>query len=85
MFSQKEKRAHYNAVAKGEKPVKDPSKFPPQSQKDYARGQADARNEAAAIFMSRNATPEQKAAHKERKAAALTGKCAVCGISKRFY
>jgi hypothetical protein len=79
MFSQKEKRAHYNAVAKGEKPVKAPSKFPPQSQKDYARGQADARNEAAAIYMGRNSTPEQTAAYRERKAAALTGKCGVCG------
>ena len=42
-FSQKEKRKHYNAVAKGEKPVKSNSKFNKKEQIAYAKGQRDAR------------------------------------------
>ena len=82
-FSQKEKRQHYNDVAKGKKPVKTPSKFEPQRQVDYARGQADSRNEAAAIYKSKNSTPEQREGYKQRMAikreAALTAKCKICG------
>jgi len=82
-FTQKEKRQHYNDVAKKKKPVKNPSKFEPQRQIDYARGQADSRNEAAAIYKYHNSTPEQREGYKQRQTiarqAALTGKCKVCG------
>ena len=82
-FTQKEKRQHYNDVANKKKPVKNPSKFEPQRQLDYARGQADSRNEAAAIFKYKNSTPEQREGYKQRQAIArqsqLTGKCKVCG------
>ena len=82
MFTQKEKREHYNAVARKEKPVKDPSRFSPQTQLDYARGQAHARNEAAAIFKHNNSTPEEREGYKQRMAikreATLTSKCKVC-------
>jgi len=83
MFTQKQKREHYNAVAKGDKPVKDPSKYPAQTQKDYARGQAHARNEASALYKYHNSTEEQRNAYKERQAirrqSTLTGTCKKCG------
>jgi len=83
MFTQKEKREHYNKVAKKEKSIKDPSKFSPQTQIDYARGQAHARNEHAAIFKYHNSTQEQRDAYKERQAirrqTTLTGTCKKCG------
>ena len=82
-FTQKEKRQHYNDVAKGKKPVKNPSKFEPQRQVDYARGQADSRNEAAAIFKYKNSTEEEREGYKQRQTirreSQLTGKCKVCG------
>lgn len=82
-FNQKEKREHYNAVAKGQKPVKDPSKFKPEIQVSYAKGQADARNESAAIYKYNQSTPQQRDEHKAnqaaKRAATLTSKCKSCG------
>jgi len=83
IFSQKEKRAHFNAVARKEKAVKTPSKYSEQSQIDYARGQANARNEAAAIYRHRNSTLEQREEYKHQQAlkrqATLIGTCTLCG------
>jgi len=53
-FTPEEKRVHYRAVSKGEKPTKTPSKLEPQRQRDYAKGQVDARDEAAAIWGKQN-------------------------------
>ena len=53
-FTQQEKRNHYRGVSKGEIPPKDPSKFGPQNQIDYAKGQVDARDEAAQIWGRQN-------------------------------
>jgi len=82
-FTQKEKRQHYNDVYKGKKPVKKPSKFEPQRQIDYAKGQADSRNEAAAIFKYSNSTQEERDGYKQRQTIkrqeTMTGACKVCG------
>lgn len=67
--SQKEKRIHYTQVAKGEKPVKENSKFTAEQQIAYAQGQRDARNEAARITAYKNSTPEQRKAYQEAQAA----------------
>lgn len=67
--SQKEKRIHYTQVANGTKSVKQDSKFTPEQQIAYARGQRDARNEAARITAYKNSTTEQRKAYKEKKAA----------------
>ena len=67
-FSQKEKRKHYNAVAKGEKPVKSNSKFNKEEQIAYAKGQCDARNESARITAYKHSTDEQRSAYKKKQA-----------------
>jgi len=59
-FTQQEKRRHYGEVSRGEKPVKTPSKFEPQRQRDYAKGQVDARDEAASIY-GRTNFPDKEA------------------------
>ena len=59
-FSAKEKRDHYNKVAKGEKPVKENSKFSKAEQIAYARGQRDARNESLRMYAYKNATQEER-------------------------
>lgn len=66
-FSLREKRRHYTDVASGKKDVKKDSKFSPEEQRAYARGQRDALNEAARITKWKNSTPEENAAYKERK------------------
>jgi len=53
-FNPQEKREHYRAVSRGQKATKYPSKFEPQRQKDYAKGQVDARDEAASIWGRKN-------------------------------
>lgn len=68
-FGLKEKREHYTAVAKGEKAVKADSKYSEAEQRAYARGQRDARNEAARVWKSQNSTAEEKQAYKDKKAA----------------
>jgi hypothetical protein len=71
----REKRVHYSAVAAGEKPVKEGSKFSEAEQRAYARGQRDARNESARITAYKNSTELERAAYAaarlERKAAYL--------------
>lgn len=67
-FSQKEKRKHYNAVAKGEKPVKSNSKFGKKEQIAYAKGQRDARNESVRITAYKNSSAEQRSAYKKQQA-----------------
>lgn len=67
IFTQKEKRAHYTAVANGEKPVKADSKFTPAEQRAYARGQRDALNESARITAFKNSTEAEREAYKEKK------------------
>ena len=62
-FSAKEKRDHYNKVAKGEKPVKENSKFSKAEQIAYARGQRDARNEGLRMYAYKNATQEDRDAY----------------------
>lgn len=59
-FSQAEKREHFRGVSKGEIPVKTPSKFGEQSQKDYAKGQVNARDELAGIY-GRSNFPDKEA------------------------
>ena len=66
-FNLKAKRDHYIKVANGTKPVKASSKFSPEEQLAYARGQRDARNEQIRIFAFLKATPEQRAAYKRQK------------------
>ena len=66
-FSMKEKRSHYNAVAKGEKKVKADSKFSKKEQIAYARGQADARNEEARVYAFNHSTNEQRKAYAEQR------------------
>ena len=68
LFSQKDKRAHYTAVANGAVPIKANSKYSAAEQLAYARGQRDARNENARIFASKNATPEQKESWRIKRA-----------------
>ena len=65
-FTQKEKRAHYTAVARGDKPVKANSKYSEHDQIIYASGQRDARNEAARITAYKNATEAERAAYAEK-------------------
>ena len=67
IFTQKEKRKHYTAVANGEKPVKATSKFTEAEQRAYARGQRDALNESARITAYKNSTDEERAAYKEKR------------------
>lgn len=66
-FSLKEKRKHYTDVASGKKLVKLNSKFTPEEQQAYARGQRDALNESARIFKWKISSPEERAAYKEQK------------------
>ncbi len=47
IYTPKERRAHYNAVAYGNAAVKADSKYSESEQRAYAKGQADARNEQA--------------------------------------
>lgn len=67
IFSLKEKRKHYTAVANGTKPTKANSKFSEAEQRAYARGQRDALNESARITKYKNSTPEERAAYKAQK------------------
>lgn len=67
--TQKEKRIHYTQVANGEKAVKQDSKFSEAEQRAYARGQRDARNEAARITKYKNSTELERAAYRQKKAA----------------
>lgn len=50
-FTPKERRAHYNQIGYGGAAVKADSRFTEEEQRAYARGQADARNEAAMAYM----------------------------------
>lgn len=68
-ITQKEKLAHYTAVANGSKATKAGGKFSEAEQRAYARGQRDARNESKRIFASKNATPEQREAYKAQRKA----------------
>lgn len=67
-MSWKEKRKHYTDVASGVVPVKSGSKFTESEQRAYARGQRDARNEAARNYAYKNATPLQREVHKKIRA-----------------
>lgn len=69
-FSQKDKLAHYTAVAKGEIATKPNSNFTEAEQRAYARGQRDARNENRRIFAAKNSTPEQKESLRLKRAKA---------------
>lgn len=51
IFTPKERRAHYTAVASGAKPVKANSQFSEEVQRAYARGQRDALNEGSIAFV----------------------------------
>ncbi len=66
-FGQKEKLAHYTAVANGDKPTKAESKFSQKEQQAYARGQRDARNEANRIYAYKNSSELERQAYAERK------------------
>lgn len=72
IFSWKEKRKHYTAVANGTKPVKANSKFTPEEQRAYARGQRDAMNDQAVGFVlgknSKLSAAEKQALKDKRKA-----------------
>lgn len=57
-YTMNEKLAHYSSVAKGEKAVKQTSKFTSAEQIAYARGQRDARNEQRKIFAIKNKKTE---------------------------
>ena len=65
-FSGKEKREHYNAIARGEKPVKGDTFQEQAINAAYAAGQAHARNEAARIFAF-NKTKAEGGTWKNRK------------------
>jgi len=68
-FTRKEKRQHYTAVAKGEKPVKEKSKFSKKEQQAYARGQRDALNENARITAWHKSTPVEREEYKAKQKA----------------
>ncbi len=51
IYTPKERRAHYNAVAYGNAAVKADSKYSESEQRAYAKGQADARNEQAKVYV----------------------------------
>ena len=73
IFTWKEKRKHYTDVANGTKPVKANSKFTPEEQRAYARGQRDAMNDAAVGHMlGKNSTlsEAEKLSFKEKRKAA---------------
>ena len=67
-YKQKQKLAHYSAVASGKKAPKNKSKYSKAEQIAYASGQRDARNEANRIYAYNNATPEQREIYKVKKA-----------------
>ncbi len=69
-FSQKDKLAHYTAVANGEKATKPDSNFTEAEQRAYARGQRDARNENRVIFAVKNSKPEEKESWRIKRAKA---------------
>lgn len=68
-YSLKEKLLHYTDVARGEKSVKETSKFSENEQRAYARGQRDARNEGRRVWASMHASEADKQAYKERQEA----------------
>lgn len=65
-FSRKEERAHYKAVAKGQKSVKADAKHSEKEQRAYARGRSDEADKNAAAYISKHGTPEQKAGLKAK-------------------
>ena len=67
-FTPKEKHAYYTGVANGKIAPKENSSVSAQSQKDYARGQRDARNEMAISYLLGKNSPLSDKQKAEMKA-----------------
>lgn len=62
-----EMRAHYNAVARGEKEVKADSKYTEAEQRAFARGAASILNADARMYAYSKATPEERIAYRRQR------------------